>query len=148
MLAGSHVGGMKTTFYWISTVVLAAFLVFGGVMEVLGAPPVVQAISSLGYPAYLATILGVWKLLGAAAIASPRLPRLKEWAYAGIVFDLSGAALSHGMSGDPAAKVFLPLVLLGIAAVSWALRPTSRRLGELLPGSLVPAARPAHASAA
>ena len=148
MLPGSHVGGMKTTLYWISTVVLAAFLVFGGVMEILRAPPVVQAISSLGYPAYLATILGTWKLLGAAAIASPRLPRLKEWAYAGILFDLSGAALSHGMSGDPAAKVSVPLVLLGIAAVSWALRPASRRLGEVLPGSLVPAARPAHARAA
>src|ERR1700758_3621296 len=109
---------MKKTLYWISTVLLATVLLFGGVMDVLHAPPVVQPISALGYPAYLATILGVWKLLGAAAIASPRLPRLKEWAYAGVLFDLTGAALSHGISGDPAAKVAVPLVLLGIAAAS------------------------------
>ena len=147
MLAGSHVEGMKTTLYWISTGLLAAFLLFAGVMDVLRAPPVVQAIASLGYPAYLATILGVWKLLGAAAIASPRLPRLKEWAYAGVLFDLSGAAISHGISGETA-QVGVPLVLLAIAAVSWALRPASRRLGDVLPAALVPAAGPAHAHAA
>jgi uncharacterized membrane protein YphA (DoxX/SURF4 family) len=138
---------MKTTLYWISTVLLAVFLVLGGVTELLRAPPVAQAIASLGYPAYLATILGVWKLLGAAAVTSPRLPRLKEWAYAGIAFDLSGAALSHGISGE-GAKVGVPLVLLGIALVSWALRPASRRLGEVLPGSLVSAPGRAHAPAA
>ncbi len=117
-------------------------------MDLLQAPPVIQPITALGYPVYLATILGVWKLLGAAAIAVPGLPRLKEWAYAGVLFDLSGAALSHGIVGDPAAKVAVPLVLLGIAAVSWALRPSSRRLGEVVPSSLVPAARPVAARAA
>jgi hypothetical protein len=139
---------MKTTLSWISTGLLAAFLLLGGVMDVLRAPPVVQAIVSLGYPAYLALILGVWKLLGAAAVAAPGLPRLKEWAYAGIFFDLSGAALSHGLSGDPAAKVAVPVVLLGIAAVSWALRPASRRLGEVVPGPVAPTARPVPAHAA
>src|SRR5215470_5391256 len=103
---------MKKTLYWISTLVLAAVLLLGGVMDVLRAPPVVQAIAGLGYPVYLASILGVWKLLGAAAIATPGLPRLKEWAYAGVLFDLSGAALSHAIHGDPAGKVMVPLVLL------------------------------------
>jgi uncharacterized membrane protein YphA (DoxX/SURF4 family) len=139
---------MKKPLYWISTVLLAAVLLLGGVMDVLRAPPVVQTIVALGYPAYLASILGVWKLLGAAAIASPGLPRLKEWAYAGLVFDLSGAAFSHALSGDPASKVAVPLVLLGLAAVSWALRPATRRLGEVIPGAVVPAARPVAARAA
>jgi len=139
---------MKTTLYWISTVLIAAVLLLGGVMDVLRAPPVVQTIGTLGYPAYLATLLGVWKLLGAAAVLSPGLPRLKEFAYAGILFELSGAAFSHAASGDPASKVAVPLVLLGIAAASWALRPASRRLGELLKASPVPTARPMTAHAA
>src|SRR5262245_56531748 len=139
---------MKKTLYWISTVLLAAVLLLGGVMDVLRAPPVVQTIAALGYPAYLASILGVWKLLGAAAIASPGLPRLKEWAYAGVLFDLSGAAFSHALSGDPASKVAVPLVLLGLAAASWALRPATRRLGEVVPGAVVPVARPVAARAA
>jgi hypothetical protein len=63
------------------------------------------------------------------AILAPRLPHLKEWAYAGIAFDLTGAAFSHVAMGDPAEKVIVPLVLLGIAAASWALRPASRMLG-------------------
>jgi len=117
-------------------------------MDVLRAPPVVQTIGTLGYPAYLATLLGVWKLLGAAAVLSPGLPRLKEFAYAGILFELSGAAFSHAASGDPASKVAVPLVLLGIAAASWALRPASRRLGELLKATPVATARPVTAHAA
>jgi uncharacterized membrane protein YphA (DoxX/SURF4 family) len=139
---------MEKTLYWTSTVLLAAVLLLGGVMDLLRAPAVVQPITALGYPPYLASILGVWKLLGAAAIAAPGLPRLKEWAYAGVLFDLSGAALSHAMSGDPAAKVAGPLVLLAIAAVSWAFRPATRRLGELVPGALISAARPVSARAA
>jgi len=139
---------MKTTLFWISTGLLAAVLLLGGAMDVLRAPPVVQTITALGYPAYVATLLGVWKLLGAAAIAAPGLPRLKEWAYAGVLLDLSGAAFSHASSGDPAAKVAVPLVLLGLAAVSWAFRPASRRLGELVPGPVVRAGRPLTAHAA
>jgi hypothetical protein len=107
-----------------------------------------QAFSALGYPAYVATILGVWKLLGAAAITTPGLPRLKEWAYAGIAFDLSGAALSHAASGDVAARIAVPLVLLALAGASWALRPASRRLGELVPAPVAPAGRPVTAHAA
>jgi uncharacterized membrane protein YphA (DoxX/SURF4 family) len=139
---------MKTTLYWISTVLLTAVLLLGGVMDVLRAPPVVQTIAALGYPAYLATLLGVWKLLGAAAVVSPGLPRLKEWAYAGILFDLSGAAVSHAASGDPASKVAVPLVLLAMAATSWALRPASRRMGDVLPAAPLPAPRHATARAA
>ena len=84
---------------------------------------------SLGYPIYFATILGAWKVLGGFAIVAPRFPRLKEWAYAGVAFDLTAATFSHVAMGHSAAEAIVPIVLLGIAAVSWHLRPASRRLG-------------------
>jgi len=77
---------------------------------------------------YFVTILGAWKVLGDLAILVPRLPHLKEWAYAGIAFDLTGAAFSHAAVGHPAAKVIVALVLLGIAAASWG-RPANRSVG-------------------
>jgi uncharacterized membrane protein YphA (DoxX/SURF4 family) len=86
----------------------------------------VVVMRALGYPLYFLTILGTWKVLGAAALLAPRLPRLKEWAYAGIFFDLTGAAISHAFSGDPAGKVATPLVFLLLAGASWALRPPAR----------------------
>jgi hypothetical protein len=116
--------------YWVTTLAVAAVMLLGGVMDTLRAAPVVETMNHLGYPAYVASILGVWKLLGGFAILAPGLPRVKEWAYAGIAFDLTGAAISHGAAGDPTAKVVVPLVLLGLAIVSWALRPTSRRLED------------------
>jgi hypothetical protein len=87
-----------------------------------------EGLAHLGYPAYFATILGTWVLLGAAAIVTPDLPRVKEWAYAGMFFTLTGAALSHAASGDPSGKVLLPMVVLGAVVVSWALRPARRTL--------------------
>lgn len=138
----------KTLGYWATTALVAFAFLSGGVMDLLKAPPVAAAMQTLGYPVYVASILGTWKVLGAAAILAPRLPRLKEWAYAGILFDLSGAAMSHAFSGDPAGKVVTPIVLLGLALASWALRPASRRLGEVVPtpaSSRAPDAAPAHA---
>ncbi len=113
--------------YWFATGALAFVFALGGFMDATHAAPVVATMKALGYPAYVATILGVWKLLGAAALLAPRLPRLKEWAYAGIVFDLTGAAFSHASAGDSADKIVIPLVLLAVAFASWALRPESRK---------------------
>lgn len=118
----------KTIGYWAATGLTAAAFAAGGVMDLLRGPDVLEGMSHLGYPAYLAVILGAWKVLGAAALVAPRLPRLKEWAYAGITFDLTGAAISHAAVGDAVAKIVTPLALLGLAAASWALRPESRRL--------------------
>ena len=84
--------------------------------------------SHLGYPLYFAALIGAWKVLGALAILAPRLPRLKEWAYAGMFFDLSGAAISHGSVGDPPARWLTPLAILAVVVASWALRPKSRVL--------------------
>lgn len=116
----------KVIGYWVATGLIAAALLSGGVAELAAAPAAVTATLALGYPAYFLTILGAWKVLSVPALLAPRLPRLKEWAYAGILFDLTGAAASHAFSGDPPGKVATPLVLLAIAAASWALRPPSR----------------------
>ncbi len=95
-----------------------------------------EAMVLLGYPLYFFHILGFWKVLGAIAILVPRFPRLKEWAYAGIFFDLTGAAASCvavGGSGPYAFHVLAPLVLAALAIASWALRPASRIIGILIP---------------
>jgi hypothetical protein len=81
------------------------------------------------------TILGVWKVLGAIAILVPRFPRLKEWAYAGIFFDLTGAAATWaavGGSGE-AFHIIAPLIIAGFTVASWGLRPQSRIIGVLFP---------------
>lgn len=119
--------------YWVSTGLVAAAMLSGGVADVVGPAPVVEGMTHLGYPGYFALILGVWKVLGGVAVLAPGFPRLKEWAYAGIVFDLSGAALSHAFAGDGADKIVAPIVLLGLAFASWALRPDSRRLADGAP---------------
>ncbi len=112
--------------YWVATGLLAAAFLAAGAAELASAPAVVASTLALGYPAYVLTIVGVWKVLTVPALLAPRLPRLKEWAYAGIFFDLTGAAASHAFSGDLPGRIATPLVLLAIAAASWALRPPSR----------------------
>src|SRR5688572_28383257 len=81
--------------YWAATGLVALAFAFGGALDIARTPEMEAGLARLGYPAYFATILGVWKVLGAITIVVPRLPRLKEWAYAGMVFDLTGAAASH-----------------------------------------------------
>jgi hypothetical protein len=135
--------------YWAATGLVAFAFAFGGVIDLSHGKEVLEGMSHLGYPAYVATLLGVWKILGAIAIVAPGMPRLKEFAYAGILFDLTGAAFSHAMSGDPAGKVATPLVILAIAAASYVLRPERRVLGAPLvaPASgRAPRATPAPAT--
>jgi uncharacterized membrane protein YphA (DoxX/SURF4 family) len=115
--------------YWVTTALTAFVFLSGGVMDIIQPPDLIKGMTDLGYTAYFTTILGVWKILGAIAVLAPRFPILKEWAYAGMFFDLSGAAASHASVGDPMAKIVTPLILLGIVMASWALRPDSRRLG-------------------
>lgn len=114
--------------YYGTTGLFALAMIGAGFSDVTAQPAVMEGIAHLGYPTFLATILGVWKLLGAAAILAPGLPRLKEWAYAGFFFNLTGAAASHAFAGDPAANILTPLVLLSIGLGSWATRPDNRRL--------------------
>jgi len=118
----------RNAIYWLATAVLALELVVGGVWDILRAPQVRVVIDRLGYPAYFLVILGIWKLLGAVAVIVPRFPLLKEWAYAGVVFNLTGALASNVASGvtDTGTLAYLVL-MMGVTAVSWALRPASRR---------------------
>lgn len=119
---------MRRILYWSSTILIASALLSGGVAYLMRAGFSMVGMAELGYPAYVVTLLGVWKLLGGVTILFPRLPLLKEWAYAGMTFDLTGAAWSQAASGHAAGKVIVPLVLLAVAAMSWALRPPGRRL--------------------
>ncbi len=127
----------KSIAYWTTTGLVAFFIGTGGVMQVAHIKGTVDGfVNILGYPAYFVTILGVWKVLGPIAILVPRFPRLKEWAYAGIFFDLTGAAASSAAVGGYGAYAFhvvVPLVLAVLAMASWALRPESRKIGILFP---------------
>ncbi len=109
--------------YWASTGFAALALAAIGSSDLLRLPAVIEGLVHLGYPAYFPTILGTWTLLGVAAIVAPGLPRFKEWAYAGFFFALTGAALSHAWSGDPIAKIALPLAVLALVLTSRALLP-------------------------
>lgn len=118
--------------YWATTIMLALELLAGGEWDLAHRPYVVGIVTHLGYPAYVLTILGFWKVLGAIALLAPRFPRLKEWAYAGAFFEMTGAAASHAARGDYADLV-VPVVFSVLIIASWALRPADRTLGVLFP---------------
>ena len=120
---------IRRTAYWTTTVLTAFVFLSGGIAYLGRAEFALSGIVALGYPAYFFDILGTWKVLCGPAILAPRLPRLKEWAYAGITFDLTRAAASHLATGHPAAQALVPLAILGIAAASWVLRLVDRRVG-------------------
>ncbi len=112
--------------YWVITGLLTAELLTGGIWDVARTRHVVEVVTQLGYPAYILTILGVWKLLAVPALLAPRLPLLKEWAYAGVFFEMTGAAVSHmARGGGP--EVVVTLVTAALAVISWWLRPGTRR---------------------
>ena len=113
--------------YWITTVLVAAELALGGVWDILQIPYIRTVIDHLGYPRYILVILGVWKVLGAVALVVPRFPRLKEWAYAGAIFNYTGAVASHLAVGDGALALVYPIIQVCLVAASWALRPPARR---------------------
>jgi len=129
-LASSVLTSRRTVIaYWVTTALVVFELGMGGVWDVLRVPQVRGLIERLGYPSYFLIILGIWKLLGAVALAIPRFPRLKEWAYAGVLFDLTGAVASLWASGlVDMGTVAYPIVMAVVAVASWALRPLSRRL--------------------
>lgn len=121
--------------YWAITIILALCILSGGMAEAVHYRANVEGIvARLGYPLYFLTLVGVWKVLGAVVILLPRLPRLKEWAYAGLFFVVTGAAASHVAAGDYGAFAFhlvVNLVFAGLVLLSWALRPADRVLGTV-----------------
>lgn len=116
--------------YWITTVLFCLPMGGGGVLDLLQPPEAVAQFQHLGYPQYLLTIIGVGKVLGVLALLAPRFPRLKEWAYAGLTIDLIGASASHAAVGDPFGNIAFPILILAVGAVSYYLRPESRRLPD------------------
>jgi DoxX-like family len=114
--------------YWACTLFVALTALGAGMIDVLHLQPLFGMLLHLGYPSYFATILGVWKVLGAAVLLAPRHPLLKEWAYAGMVIDYSSAVVSHWASGDGLGAMAGPIVAMVALAGSWYLRPPSRRV--------------------
>src|SRR5690606_17081558 len=106
----------------------------GGVQQLLQTGGYVEIITELGYPLYLLPILGAWKILGVIVLLIPKFPLVKEWAYAGFFFAMSGAAISHIAHGQPFAEAIPSLVLLVVIIVSWYFRPESRRIVPLSNG--------------
>ena len=111
-----------------TTLLVVLAFVGSGLANLFHATHVAADMGHLGYPSYFMTILGTWKVLGAIAVGAPGFPRVKEWAYAGMMFDLTGAAASRSATGDGAMQILVPLGIAILVAVSWATRPTSRRL--------------------
>ena len=121
----------KTIAYWATTG-LVVFCMTGGIFELLGLETTSEGIMRLGYPPYIIPALGLGKVLAILAILWPGVPRLKEWAYAGIVFNMIGATVSHIARNDPAWSIVVSVTIAAITFASWALRPQSRRLGDPL----------------
>jgi hypothetical protein len=134
----------KVIAYWVCTVVIALCIGSGGAAQVLRVPQNVEGMTALGYPLHFIVLLGVWKVLGALTLLAPGLRLVKEWAYAGIFIDLSGAVVAAAANAGGAFHVIAPMILIGFLAGSWALRPESRRL----PGATKSSAAPDPASGA
>jgi hypothetical protein len=120
--------------YWTATIWLVLGMLSTGLVQLFKAKEGqggVDMITHLGYPVYLLTLLAMWKFFGVVAILIPKFPLLKEWAYAGFFFIMSGAIFSHIASGDAANELFPSLLLLALTVVSWYFRPADRRIIQL-----------------
>jgi hypothetical protein len=119
---------LRTGAYWAVTAVVVGEAAIGGTMDLLRMAPFYPVLLGLGYPGYLSTILGAAKVAAAVVIAAPRLPRLKEWAYAGVLINMVGAMASHLAVRDSLGNLIAPATFAVFALVSWASRPAGRRL--------------------
>ena len=122
---------VRSIVYWVVTGLFAAFMVLSAIPDILLVPDAVAIIKHLGYPTYLLPFLGVAKVLGSAAVLFPRFPRLKEWAYAGLVFDMAGAVYSHLNVGDGPSVWIFPVIGLTLAAASYILWQSRTSAGAI-----------------
>jgi uncharacterized membrane protein YphA (DoxX/SURF4 family) len=116
----------RTIAFWAVTVPVCVAFVLSGIANLAHVSHVAEDMAHLGYPRYFSDILGAWKILGALTVAVPGFSRVKEWAYAGMMFDLTGAAISRGVSGDGFKGVVPPLLFAALVVASWALRSEDR----------------------
>jgi hypothetical protein len=131
----------RAVVYWATTGFVVFNMFFGALAELAQFTPTAEGMQALGYPIYMMAILGTWKVLGSITLLIPRFPRLKEWAYAGMFFNMTGAAISHLVVADEAWHVWYTASLAILVLVSWALRPESRALGTPLIQAVMPAVR-------
>jgi len=118
--------------YWIATIWLSLGMLSTGVVQLLklkgDGPGSLDSMTHLGYPAYFVTILGICKILGVIVLLIPKFPLLKEWAYAGFFFMMSGAIFTHIAAGNSMSEIFPSLLLLVLIVVSWYFRPSDRKI--------------------
>lgn len=114
--------------YWISTTLLCVGMLGSGIAQLLHGPEMNELITHIGYPLYVMYIIGTWKILGVIAILLPGFKLVKEWAYAGFFFLMTGALLSHLFMGDAGKAIFGPLFQTVFVVVSWYFRPANRKL--------------------
>ena len=118
--------------YWIATIWLSLGMLSTGAVQLLkvkgDSPGSVDSMTHLGYPVYFVTILGICKILGVVVLLFPKFPLLKEWAYAGFFFMMSGAIFTHIAAGNSMSEIFPSLLLLILTVVSWYFRPADRKL--------------------
>jgi hypothetical protein len=114
--------------YWVSTLWLALGMTSTGIVQLLKFEQEITLMTQLGYPVYFLTIIGTWTFLGVIAVLIPKFPLVKEWAYAGFFFNMSGAIFSHLANGSDAKDLFGPILLLVLTAISWYYRPADKRL--------------------
>ena len=119
--------------YWIATLWLALGMLSTGIVQLLQMKEETEFIVKLGYPVYFLTLLGIWKILGVVIVLIPKFPLLKEWAYAGFFFAMSGAIYSHIAAGSPLSDLFGPTLLLVLTVVSWYFRPLERKITSVNP---------------
>jgi hypothetical protein len=128
MQKGAGTGRSRAIGYWASTLLTGAFFAIPGTLLLARQPHFASDMAELGFPGYFLPLLGVWKIFGAIAILAPALPRLKEWAYAGMIFDISAAMVSRAAAGSETFKIAMPLIIAGLVITSWALRPAARKM--------------------
>jgi hypothetical protein len=117
--------------YWIATLWLALGMLSTGLVQLLKLKEYSDMMAHLGYPLYFLTIIGIWKILGVVIVLIPKFPLLKEWAYAGFFFAMSGAVFSHLAISDDVKELFGPVLLLILTVISWYFRPENRKLNAL-----------------
>lgn len=114
--------------YWFFSLWMALGMVSTAIVQLMKNKDELANFTNLGYPSYLMTIIGVWKILGVIAVLIPKFPLLKEWAYSGFFFVMSGAAISHIIVNDPVSKTFPAVLLLILVVISWYFRPVDRKI--------------------
>lgn len=124
----NNTGKRNKIIYWIATIWLSFGMLAGGIAQLVKVQATVDGVVHLGYPAYFLTIIGIWKILGVVALLVPKFTLVKEWAYAGFFFLMTGAIFSHIVSGDEAKELFGPGLFVVLIITSWYFRPANRKI--------------------